>query len=119
MYKSTRVVADIRIPTIILHNLLRLFRSINKHWLLRTEFKVPLRLVSRTCGYKYVLLHKNGKPSYEELVEFTWSGYGIMNRCLVIEDKYAVENSRLNKITAFEGGGVSWRCAYTKREIFT
>ena len=86
--------------SVVLHNLPRLFRSINKHWLLRTEINVPLRLASRRCGYKYVLLDKKGKPSYEELVEFTWSGYGIMNRCLVIENRYAVENSRLTKVDA-------------------
>ena len=46
------------------------------------------------CGYKYVLLNKKNKATYEELVEFQWKG-GIVNRCLVIKEEYVTKNSKL------------------------
>jgi hypothetical protein len=66
--------------------------------MLRGEIKVPLRLASRRCEYKYILLNKKGEAAYEELVEFKPSHVSIMNRCLVIEKGYAAEKSKLKPI---------------------
>jgi hypothetical protein len=59
--------------------------------------KVPLRLASRGCGYKYILLNKKGEATYEELVEFKSPYVSIMNRCLVIENEYVAEQSKLTE----------------------
>ena len=54
-----------------------------------------MRLVSRRCGYKYVLLGKSNKVKYEELVEFesNWDR-GYVDRCLVIKEEYVTKNSK-------------------------
>ncbi|CAB4014622.1 Hypothetical predicted protein, partial [Paramuricea clavata] len=67
----------------------------DKQLVLHGELKVPLRLASFGWGYKYVLMNKKNKPSYEVLVEFKWWASGIMNRCLVIGKDYTAENGKL------------------------
>ena len=71
-----------------------MFRNFHNKILLRGKFEIPLRLAYRKCGYKYVLLNKKKKATYEELVEFQewWRGY--VNRCLVIESDYVTKDSK-------------------------
>ena len=61
--------------------------------MVRGEFSVPLRLANKQCGYKYVLLRKD-KHTFEEVVEYQSRFGDPVNRCLVIEGKYAAENSK-------------------------
>ncbi|CAB4006991.1 Hypothetical predicted protein [Paramuricea clavata] len=68
----------------------------DKQLLLRGEIKIPLRLASRRCGYKYVLLDKRNEATHEELVEFKSRG-GILDRCLVIGEEYVAEKSKLTE----------------------
>ena len=67
-----------------------------KHLLVRGELSVPLEYAKKRCEYKYVLLSKKNNPIFEEIVEYQSRWRGIVNRCLVIEEKYAAENSKNN-----------------------
>ena len=76
------------------NNFISFFRY-NNQFLARAEFSVPLRLASRRCGYKYVLLNQSGQPTYEEIVEYQGILWGDhVNRCLVIKGEYITENSK-------------------------
>ena len=53
-----------------------------------------MRLAKRYCGYKYVLVNGENEATYEELVEFKSKDEDIINRCLVIDEEYAAEDSK-------------------------
>ena len=53
------------------------------------------QVANRKCGYKYALLSKENKVTYEEIVEFKSYGVDFINRCLVIDKEYAAKNSKL------------------------
>ena len=50
------------------------------------------------CAYKYVLLNKTNKATYEEIVEFRPWKRGHVNRCLVIKEEFVTKTSKLTKI---------------------
>lgn len=63
--------------------------------MLRGKFEIPSRLTFYKCGYKYVLLNKKKKATFEELVEFQEWWRGHVNRCLVIKSDYVTKDSKL------------------------
>ena len=78
------------------HNLLYLFRDIHKHLLVQGEIKIPKRLASLKCGYKYVVVSNKEQDTadFEEIVEYQTIWRAYVNRCLVIERKCVTENSK-------------------------
>ena len=70
-------------------------RFSGKLLVLQCEVRVPLEYASYKSAYKYVLVDKDNKSTWEYLVEFSRYFYGNANRCLVVGAEYARENRKL------------------------